>query len=192
MCTVIDHRFSLHVTACKDWTKKYDTRRSRVAWLLFFTRCDVFYDLLQYKHTGKSNLFVLNNKNSKNLLKDFGGHEKRKTSLLTWSDVDLTPSVSVSFNRSRSTTNENAHRSLVIVSKHAHTCIEICHLWERVQTPLLLMVYRLLSTRLTAPATRSLRAEHPSRCPSRPLSKDEHWVHHRCRSWLKAKREKTV
>ena len=31
--------------------KKCDTRRSRVAWLLFFTRCDVVSDLLQYTHT---------------------------------------------------------------------------------------------------------------------------------------------
>ena len=43
------------------------------------------------------------------------GHKKRETSLLTWSEVDLTPSVCVSFNRSQSTTNENAHRSNVIV-----------------------------------------------------------------------------
>ena len=42
--------------------KKY-TRRSRVAWLLFFTRCDVFCDLLQYTGMEKCNLFVLYNKN---------------------------------------------------------------------------------------------------------------------------------
>ena len=78
VCTVIDH-----------------TRWSRVAWLLFFTRCDVFCDLLQYTHTEKCNLSVLYNKNSNCLLKDFRGHEKRKTSLLTWSDVDFTPSVCV-------------------------------------------------------------------------------------------------
>ena len=52
--------------------------------LLFFTRCDVFCDLLQYTHTETCNLFVLYNKNSSALLKDFWGHEKRKTSLLTW------------------------------------------------------------------------------------------------------------
>ena len=49
----------------------------------FFTRCDVFCDLLQYTYTEKCYLFVLYNKNSNGLLKDFGGHEKRKTSLLT-------------------------------------------------------------------------------------------------------------
>ena len=43
------------------------------------------------------------------------GHEKRKTKPLTWSDVDLKPSVCVCFHRSRSTTNENAQRSHVIV-----------------------------------------------------------------------------
>ena len=87
---------------------KYETRRSRVVCLLSFTRCDVFCDLLQYTHKEKRYLFVLYNKTSKGLLKD-------STSLLTWSDVDLTPSVS--FNRSRSTTNENAHRSHIIVYK---------------------------------------------------------------------------
>ena len=46
--------------------KKYDTRRSRVA-PLFFTRCDVFCDLLQYTHTHteQCSLFVLYNKNPK-------------------------------------------------------------------------------------------------------------------------------
>ena len=47
---------------------------------LFFTRCDVFCDLLQYTHTHteKFNLFVLYNKNSNGLLKDFLGHKKKK------------------------------------------------------------------------------------------------------------------
>ena len=35
-----------------------------MAWLLFFTRCDVFCDLLQYTYTEKCNLFVLYNKNT--------------------------------------------------------------------------------------------------------------------------------
>ena len=52
-------------------TKTYDTRRSREAWQLFFTRCDVFCDLLQCTHTHKCNIFVLYNKNSNGLLKDF-------------------------------------------------------------------------------------------------------------------------
>ena len=42
--------------------RNYDMRRSRVAWLLFFTHCDVFCDLLQYTHTEKCNLSVLFNK----------------------------------------------------------------------------------------------------------------------------------
>ena len=62
---VIDHtknyyHFSVCVY-CNRWqktsqhvkNKKYHTRRSRVGWLLFFTRCDVFCDLLQYTHTEK-------------------------------------------------------------------------------------------------------------------------------------------
>ena len=44
--------------------------------LLCFTRCDVFCDLLQYTHTEK--VFVLYNKNSNGLLKDFGGMKKEK------------------------------------------------------------------------------------------------------------------
>ena len=48
-----------------------------------------FCDLLQYTQTHrKCNLFVLYDKNSNGLLKDLGGHEKRKTSTLMWSDVD--------------------------------------------------------------------------------------------------------
>ena len=42
--------------------------------------CCSLHDLLQYTHTDKFNVFVLYNKNSN----DFLGHEKRKTSLLTW------------------------------------------------------------------------------------------------------------
>ena len=43
----------------------------------------------------------------------YGVYQKRKTSPLTWSDVDLTSSVSSSW--SRWTTNENAHISHAIV-----------------------------------------------------------------------------
>ena len=71
--------------------KKYDTRRSRVAGLLFFTRCDVFCDLLQYTRTEKCNLFVLYNKNSNGLLKDFGGmkKEKNKSADVIWRGFDV-------------------------------------------------------------------------------------------------------
>ena len=49
--------------------------RDEVEWHdLFFTRCDFFCDLLQQTQTGKCYLFVLCNKNSSGLLKDFGGH----------------------------------------------------------------------------------------------------------------------
>ena len=52
---------------------------------VFFTRCDVFCDLLQYTHTQKNviYLFYTMYKNSKGSLKDLGGMKKRKTSLLT-------------------------------------------------------------------------------------------------------------
>ena len=40
-----------------------------------------------HTHTEKCNLFVLYIKNANVLSKNFGGHEKTKTSLLTWSDV---------------------------------------------------------------------------------------------------------
>ena len=55
--------------------------------------------------------------NTNGLLKDFGAWKNWKTSLLRWSDVDLTSPVCVSFNRSRSTTNENAHRIHVIAAE---------------------------------------------------------------------------
>ena len=84
--------------------KKYDTIRSRVAWLLFFTRCDVFCDLLQYTHTGKCNIFVLYNKNSNGLLKNFRGMEKEKQ--VCWRDLTwIWRHLCVYFNRSRSTLN---------------------------------------------------------------------------------------
>ena len=51
---------------------------------LFFTRCDVFCDLLQYTHMEKCNLFILYNKNSNCLLKDFGGMKKVCWRDLTW------------------------------------------------------------------------------------------------------------
>ena len=63
---------------CNRSQMKYDTRRSRVAWLLFITRCDVFCDLLQYIHTEKCNLFVLYNKNSSGLFENFWGMKKEK------------------------------------------------------------------------------------------------------------------
>ena len=57
-----------------------------MAWPLFFTRCDVFCDLLQYTHTEKCYLFVLYNKNSNGLLKDFGGG-MRKEKEVRWRDM---------------------------------------------------------------------------------------------------------
>ena len=56
-----------------------------MAWLLFFTRCDIFCDLSQYTHMEKYNVFVLYNKNSNGLLKDFGGMKKGKQ--VCWRDL---------------------------------------------------------------------------------------------------------
>ena len=57
----------------------------------FFTRCDVFCDLLQYTYTEKCYLFVLYNKNSNGLLKDFGGmkKEKNKSADVIWRGFDV-------------------------------------------------------------------------------------------------------
>ena len=55
VCAVIDHA---QMTSQWVKNKKYDTRRSRVAWLLFFTRCDVFCDLLQYTHTEENVIYL--------------------------------------------------------------------------------------------------------------------------------------
>ena len=52
-----------------------------MAWLLFFTRCDVFCDLLQYTHRKH----VLYSKNSNGLLKDFWGMKKEKQ--VYWRDL---------------------------------------------------------------------------------------------------------
>ena len=74
MCTVMDHR---------------------VAWLLFFTRCDVFCDLLQYTHTRENVIYSFYTIKIQMVYWRILGHEKRKTSPLTWYGVDLTPSVCV-------------------------------------------------------------------------------------------------
>ena len=78
--------------------KKYNMRWSRVVLLLFFTRSDVFCDLLQCTRKNVTYLFrtIKIQRHYWRVL----GHERRKTNLLTWSDVDLTPSVCVSY-RSR-------------------------------------------------------------------------------------------
>ena len=65
--------------------KKYDTKQSQVVWLLFFTLCDVFCDLLQHTCTEKCNLFVLHNKKSNGLLKNFDGMKKEKQ--VCWHDL---------------------------------------------------------------------------------------------------------
>ena len=79
--------------------KKYDTRRSWVAWLLFFTCRDVFCDLLQYTcHTGKCTVIEgLSN----GLLKGFWGMKKE--------NMDLIPSVRVSFNNQWKCTQKSCY-----------------------------------------------------------------------------------
>ena len=50
-------------------------------WIVNHSICDhVICDLLQYTHTEKCNLFVLYNKNSNGLLKDFGAWKKKNKS----------------------------------------------------------------------------------------------------------------
>ena len=51
----------------------YATRLSLLSYVLFFTRCDIFCDVLQYTHTEKCYLFVLYNKHSNSLLNGFWG-----------------------------------------------------------------------------------------------------------------------
>ena len=52
-CTVIDHKMLQRVK-----NKTSTTRLRLMSYILFFTRCDVICDLLQYTRTGKCNLFV--------------------------------------------------------------------------------------------------------------------------------------
>ena len=90
---------------------RHETKSSGVTVVLYTLWCLLWS--IKYTHTEKCNLFVLYNKNWNGLLywRIFGAWKKKNKS----ADVDLTPSVCVSFNRSRSTTNGNAHRSHVIV-----------------------------------------------------------------------------
>ena len=67
--------------------QKVQHRPKSSEWLLFFTSCDIFCDLLQYTHTGKCKLFVLYNKNSNGLFKDIG-HEKQKSADVIWREFD--------------------------------------------------------------------------------------------------------
>ena len=63
------------------WYKEQkSTRRSRVAWLLFYKRCDVC-DLLQNTDTV---YWFIEGFWFKWFIEGFWGHEKRKTSALTW------------------------------------------------------------------------------------------------------------
>ena len=82
VCTVIYHRWRHSV-----WRTKSTTRDVKVAWMLFFTHCDVFCDILQYTHTQKCYLFVSYNKNSNGLLKDFAGMKKEKQ--VRWRGFDV-------------------------------------------------------------------------------------------------------
>ena len=60
-----------------------------MAWLLFFTRCDVFCDLLQYTHTEKCCLFVLYNKNQMVSWRIFGAWKKKnKSADVIWRGFD--------------------------------------------------------------------------------------------------------
>ena len=79
--------------------EKNDKKQRRVAWLLFFTRCDVFCDLLQCRHTRENFIYLFYTiKIQMDFWRFFGA----------WRGY-LTPSVCVSFNRSWSTTHEKSH-----------------------------------------------------------------------------------
>ena len=78
--------------------------------------CDVFCDLLQYTCTEKCNLFVLYNKNSNGLLKDFGAWKKKnKSADVIWRGFDVICMCVCPLIDDGTTTNENAHSSHVIV-----------------------------------------------------------------------------
>ena len=77
MCTVIDHR-----RHSVDKRVRHETKSSGVT--VLYTLWRLLWSITVHAHTEKYSLFVLYNKNSSGLLKDFGEHEKRKTSLLTW------------------------------------------------------------------------------------------------------------
>ena len=64
-----------------------------------------YYDLLQYTHSEKCNQFVLYNKNSNGLLKDYEFVKKEKQ--VCWRGIDAICVCVLYSNRSRSTTNEN-------------------------------------------------------------------------------------
>ena len=65
--------------------EKYDTRWSRVAWLLFFTRCDVFCDLLQYTHTRENVIYLFYTIRIQMVYWRILGHEKEKQ--VCWRDM---------------------------------------------------------------------------------------------------------
>ena len=69
--------------------KKYDTRWSRVAWLLFFTCCDVFFHLLQYTRMEKCNYSFYTIKIEKVYWKIFGVCKtKNKSTDVIWRGID--------------------------------------------------------------------------------------------------------
>ena len=57
---------------------RHEMKSSGVTVVAFFTRCDIFCDLLRYTHMEKCYLFVLYNKNSNGLLKDLGMKKEKQ------------------------------------------------------------------------------------------------------------------
>ena len=139
--------------------KKYDTRWSRAVWLLFFIICcGVFCDLLQYTQENViyRYLFYIIIYTIKIQMVNwrFCGHEKRKTSLLMWSEVDLMSSVCSSIDHGQQ-------------PMKMHTEVVLLYVITIIYKPLLLLFVESFYLTLF-----SLQLDHiqfSSRTPSRPL-----------------------
>ena len=94
--------------------KKKWTRRSRVAWLLFFIRCNVLW--CYYSTRARKNVIYLFYTIKIHLL----GTRERKTNLLKWSDVDLTPSVCVCPWIDHGQQPMKMHREVSLLYNHHH------------------------------------------------------------------------
>ena len=93
---------------------RHETKSSGVT-VVLYTLWHLLWSITVHTHT---NLFALYNKNLNDLLKNLGGMKKEKQ--VCWRDLAwIWRHLCVSFNSlSRSTTNENAHISHVIVYFH--------------------------------------------------------------------------
>ena len=86
-CTVIDHK----MTSQRIKNKKYDMRRSRVAWLLFFTRYDIIY---HSTHAWKNVIYFFFTNKFKWFIKELAGRlghvkNKNKSADVIWRGFDV-------------------------------------------------------------------------------------------------------